>query len=181
MPLLRAVLLALAASPARAIFTPLKDSNIREAAVNWVGQAAPNYADATYGPVAEADTSQVTTMKQIFSAKPSFTGDLSAWNVASATTMVQMFNGAHVFNSGIGSWNVAHCATMDSMLSEAAIFDQNLATWNVASVTSMYSMFSGAAAFNQNVKCSIFSQWGGTLQTAHPEFSCTTLPTARCE
>jgi hypothetical protein len=69
--------------------TCLTDANIGTAATAWV--TSPSTAATTYGPIADWDTSAVTSIANLFypssTARPTFNGDISKWNVASVSNM----------------------------------------------------------------------------------------------
>jgi hypothetical protein len=68
--------------------TCLTDANIGTAATAWL--TSPSTAATTYGPIADWDTSAVTSMASLFEAKPTFNGDMSKWNVASVSNMYKV-------------------------------------------------------------------------------------------
>jgi surface protein len=63
----------------------LIDANIGTAATAWV--TSPSTAATTYGPIADWDTSAVTSMTGLFGNRPTFNSDISKWNVASVSNM----------------------------------------------------------------------------------------------
>jgi hypothetical protein len=75
--------------------TPITDANVAAAATAWVTN--PVTATATYGPIAEWNTAAVTSMASLFyptvapstsgTARPTFNGDISKWNVARVANM----------------------------------------------------------------------------------------------
>jgi surface protein len=65
--------------------TCLIDANIGTAATAWL--TSPGTATTIYGPIADWDTSAVTSMASLFEAKPTFNGDISKWNVASVSIL----------------------------------------------------------------------------------------------
>jgi hypothetical protein len=68
------------------------DANIGTAATAWL--TSPSTATATYGNIADWDTSAVTSMAGLFypstTARPTFNGDISKWNVASVSNMYRV-------------------------------------------------------------------------------------------
>jgi surface protein len=65
--------------------TCLIDANIGTAATAWL--TSPSTAATTYGPIADWDTSAVTSMSMLFGNRPTFNSDISKWNVASVSNM----------------------------------------------------------------------------------------------
>jgi hypothetical protein len=72
--------------------TCLTDANIGTAATAWL--TSPSTAATTYGPIADWDTSAVTSIATLFypssTARPTFNADISKWNVASVSNMCQV-------------------------------------------------------------------------------------------
>ncbi len=70
----------------------ITDTNINTAVTAWLTN--PTTAAATYGPIADWDTSAVTSMANLLYpsniARPTFNGDISKWNVASVSNMYQV-------------------------------------------------------------------------------------------
>jgi hypothetical protein len=68
--------------------TPITDGNIKPAVHFWT--ADPTTAAASYGDIRSWNVAAVTSMGNLFSGKPAFNADISAWNVA--------FGGEHVLD-----------------------------------------------------------------------------------
>jgi len=84
---------ASAACSRNCVFT----SNTLKTAVNeWV--ANQQSAESKYGHIKDWDTSQVTSMAQLFDRKASFNEPLNNWNVANVKNMRMIFSGALAFN-----------------------------------------------------------------------------------
>jgi hypothetical protein len=72
--------------PARvAAQTAITDANFKTAADAWVSN--PTTAAASYGNIADWNTAAVTSMANLFNAKPTFNADISKWNVASVSSI----------------------------------------------------------------------------------------------
>jgi surface protein len=78
-------------------------------------------------------------------------GDISTWNTSQVTSMRELFEYQRNFNDPIGSWDVSNVTDMYCMFSHAVSFNQPLDTWDVSSVVNMDYMFCRAAAFNQSL------------------------------
>ena len=84
----------------------LDDTTIRIAVTAWFTDQAA--AEVTYGPISAWDTSEVTTMEELFCAwsgcsyynpgASSFNEDISAWDTSGVTTTRGMFRSASAFD-----------------------------------------------------------------------------------
>jgi hypothetical protein len=70
----------------------ITDANIGAAMMEWL--IDPTTATTTYGPIADWDTSAVTSMAALLypegNSMPTFNDDISKWNVASVSNMYQV-------------------------------------------------------------------------------------------
>ncbi len=150
----------------RRLGSALDNDSIRTAVDAWLADAAA--AEATYGHISTWETSEVTSMRDLFCADPayptacdparaSFNDDISAWDTSGVTDMHGMFRYCSSFNQAIGGWAVFggwavdKVTTMDSMFRSAVAFDQDLSGWAVDSLTSLRHTFNGASSFNQDL------------------------------
>ena len=131
--------------------TPITDTNIQTAVNAWYESTTRAETETTYGPISEWDTSEVTSMANLFEGKGSFNTDISSWDVSKVTNMESMFNGAAAFNTDISSWDVSKVTNMEYMFNGAALFNQDIGSWDTYQVTNMNSMFRDANAFNQDI------------------------------
>jgi surface protein len=95
------------------------------------------------------DTSQVTTMQNMFYLDTNFNSNVASWNTSKVTDMSSMFQFTS-FNQNITGWNTAQVTTMSNMFSSTP-FNQNINGWNVGNVQSISGMFQSDTAFNQNL------------------------------
>ena len=69
--------------------TAITNANVGSAAIAWVTD--PTTATATYGPIEDWNTAAVTSVANLFypsnTARPTFNGDISKWNVARVSNM----------------------------------------------------------------------------------------------
>ena len=94
-----------------------------------------------YGPIEWWDTSEVTSMYELFMHSKHFNKDISNWDVSKVTTMKKMFMYADRFNSPLETWDVSNVTDMDNMFCCALTFNQPLSKWNVCNVQIIHSLF----------------------------------------
>ena len=109
-------------------------------------------AGGTYAnQIINANTSQITDFSRLFviGETTDFNLDISGWDTSNITTMSEMFAGSSTFNQDISSWNTSSVTNMDKMFFYATAFsDQNLSSWNIANVTTHTDFMSSAGAGN---------------------------------
>ena len=99
-------------------------------------------------------TSFVTNMDELFEDNNSenlFNSDISFWDTSNVTSMVNLFYGAEVFDIDISFWNTSKVTNMQSMFLGAISFNQNIGNWDTSSVINMDSMFWNTPSFNQDL------------------------------
>ena len=75
---------------------------------------------------------------QVSNAYGDFNQDISNWDTSNITTMKQMFLNHKSFNQPIGVWDVSSVTNMQYMVSQALAFNQNCSAWNLStSLTSI--------------------------------------------
>ena len=101
------------------------------------------------------DTSNGTTMKNLFNLAVDFDQDLSAWDTSNVTDMSYMFKKAYKYNNGaqngIGNWDTSKVTTMNRMFERAYKFNQDIGGWDTSKVSNMEWMFHNATIFNQDI------------------------------
>ena len=98
----------------------------------------PEYLGSIYNfnePIGNWDTSNVTSMVQMFWRCREFNQDISGWNVSKVTSMRGTFSEYSGFNQDISSWNISSVDDMRGFLKETEDFNQDLSGWNVDGVT----------------------------------------------
>ena len=103
--------------------------------------------EATYGAIADWDTSGVTSCSTAFFDRGDFNEDVSRWNMAGVTDMYAMFYKAIAFNGDVSAWNVQAVTSMMWMFGNTDSFNGDVSAWNVQAVTNMGWMFYGATSF----------------------------------
>jgi len=72
-----------------------------------------------------------------------FNQNLSSWNTSNITSMAQIFQGCTNLNQPFNSWNTEKVTTMNSAFLNCSSLNQSFAGWNTSSVTNFSSMFNG--------------------------------------
>ena len=147
------------------VFAPIPDASWHTFVHECLSEA-PETGECTdwasgnnYGTMPNWNTSLVTDMnglsgnniKQGFSWKPDFNGDISNWDTSKVTNMYAMFWQTTSFNKPIGSWDTSKVTNMNSVFSSATAFNQDIGSWDTSGVTDMTYMFHSASAFNQDI------------------------------
>jgi surface protein len=102
-------------------------------------------------PLNNWDVSSVTDMTQMFIEATSFNQNLNSWNTSNVTSMYGMFRLARDFNGQISNWNTSNVTSMSSMFRDTTSFNSPIGSWNVSNVNDFNEMFSYALSFNQNI------------------------------
>ena len=97
------------------------------------------------------DTSNITSMNQIFYVAEKFNQPIGNWDVSNVQDMSNMFSNAISFNQDISSWDTSKVVFMGSMFSEAKKFNQDIGNWDTGFVYFINNMFAGAEQFNQDI------------------------------
>ena len=94
-----------------------------------------------YGHISGWNTSEVTSMRFLFSAgrddvgvaAKQFNDDISGWNLDRAENIEGMFYGAESFNQDLSGWNVEKCKNMASMFHGAEPFNKDsIKNWDLS-------------------------------------------------
>merc|ERR1712100_321955 len=128
---------------------PLSNAGLRTAVRLWRSDRAAALAE--YGPIEQWDTSEVTSMQNMFCEARAFNKPIGAWDTSKVTDMFHMFANARAFNKPIGAWDTSKVTSMNGMFWLAQAFNQPIGTWDTSKVTNMADMFHGARAFDQPI------------------------------
>jgi surface protein len=126
---------------------PFTNASLKEAVKLWCENKSA--AVANFGDISTWNTSQVTSMRELYKGCSNFNDPIGNWDVSNVTDMYLMFFCAASFNQSLDSWNVSKVTTMFGMFWQASSFRQPLNSWDVGNVTQMGYMFSSASSFNQ--------------------------------
>ena len=141
-------------------------SSITDMSALFISDGGEKYKNFN-GNISEWDTSNVTSMANMFMSASAFNQDLSGWDVSKVTNMSAMFWEAAAFNQDLSGWDVSKVTIMSGMFVGAVAFNQSLSEWDVSQVTNMYAMFSGATAFNGDLSGWDVSNVTSMRQTFH--------------
>ena len=123
----------------------------------------PFCADICGLPVGAWDTSEVTSLAQVFSysddAKPElFQGNVGTWDTSNVTDMSRLglcpdSRYTKMPDFGIGEWDTSKVTTMEGAFAncDAKYLNQDIRGWDTSNVTNMRHMFRDAAYFNQDI------------------------------
>jgi surface protein len=100
------------------------------------------------------DTSEATSMENMFTGNFEFRGDLSTWDVSRVTNMNAMFSGSGIAGT-IEHWNVGNVETAYGMFENAMGLstepELDLSRWNIGICRDFTSMFKGSAVVDSGV------------------------------
>jgi len=119
---------------------------------NFVSDSAPGTVPLwpTNSPGSATGASAIN-MSFMFQGAKFFNQEVSAWDTSNVTTMQQMFESANRFNNGDAkfattsnslSWTTSRVENFAGMFNNTYMFNQNLNTWDVSSGTTFRLMFS---------------------------------------
>ena len=105
-------------------------------------------------PLADWDTSRVTSLSEMFSVAYAYNQPLADWDTSRVTSLSQMFSVAYAYNQPVADWDVSNVASFQDMFSYARVFNQPLADWDMSSAQNLARMLTDASKFNQTPWCS---------------------------
>ena len=110
------------------------------------------------------DTSQVTSLHQMFNRAISFNQDIGSWDTSKNRNLCRTFQKAFAFNQDIGNWDTSKVTDMAGIFDEARVFNQDIGNWDLSLNTRQDSMFKHAYAFYQDI-----TGWSSASDTRHRE------------
>ena len=142
----------------------LSDTNIAQAVTDWLtGGDARATVISTYGQIETWDTSQITSLKDVFkstlwpiSSNPAIAGspDLTAWDISKVTSLKDTFRDSS-FNGDISTWDTGKVKSFRYAFMSNSYFTGlvggGLANWNVSEGTDFGFIFYGASKFNGDI------------------------------
>ena len=101
-------------------------------------------------PIGHWDTSNVTSMREMFRGDRTFNQDIGGWNTSKVTNMFGMFSQTD-FDQDISGWDTSNVVHMTIMFSSNRYFNQPIGGWDTSNVVHMGGMFRGAESFDQDI------------------------------
>lgn len=121
---------------------PLTDENIRSAVQLWHNTNDQTLIEGLYGgPIANWNTSAVTSLEEAFLGLDDFEADLSQWDVSRVTNMRACFYNTSGFKGNVGKWDVSKVQDMRVLLSYSSDFQDDLSHWNTKSLQNLRAAF----------------------------------------
>ena len=95
----------------------------------------------------------------MFMRAKSFNQPLNDWDTSNVTTMADMFYGAESFNQPLNKWNTNSLIYIIDMFYNAKMFNQDISMWNVSNIKrDTSSIFKGSGISKSNY-CKIVETW----------------------
>jgi surface protein len=99
------------------------------------------------------DTSDVTSMRDMFYGCKQFDGNVSTWSTSSVKDMCGMFTDCFRFNGDLSHWKTGCVTFMKEMFKGCRSFEEDLSNWNTGACEDMSSMFKDCCSFNGDLRC----------------------------
>lgn len=109
------------------------------------------YGCSNLTKVVGLDTSNVTTMENMFRNCSVLNCDLTSFNTSNVTNMRVMFANCIAFNGDVSSFNVSNVAIMGFMFFGCPLFNRSLNNFDTNLVTDMSYMLESCTNFNQDI------------------------------
>tara|TARA_B110000879_G_scaffold208133_1_gene293125 strand:+ start:17 stop:3343 length:3327 start_codon:yes stop_codon:yes gene_type:complete len=97
------------------------------------------------------DTSNITSMIEMFKNAREMDQDISGWDVSNVTNMHGMFYNANNFNNSVNAWDVSNVTNMNYMFSSCAEYNKPMNLWSCDSLTNALGFLSYARKFNSAI------------------------------
>lgn len=129
--------------------TPITQDNIQIAVDSWV--IDPVSTEQQFGHIRDLDTSQMTSMENLFENKRTFNDDISRWKVSAVERMNVMFLGCKLFDQDLSAWDVSSVRSMSGLFRGALSFNGDISSWDTRSVTSMNNVLRDTKSFTHTL------------------------------
>jgi hypothetical protein len=130
-------------------------AELKRAVSNWCHNINKDELIAKYGYITNWHIStNITSLKGLFSNFHNFNEDLSGWNVSHIENMKHMFSRCRSFTGrGLSNWNVHSLKDATGMFAGCFELNCDLSRWNVQNLKECISMFRGCSKFDKIHSC----------------------------
>ena len=140
----------------------ISEADLRTAIANWDSVQKDSIIEQI-GDISTWDTTNVTSMSNLFSNRNTFNENISAWNTSNVTDMNHMFYQSDAFTGDLSNWNVSNVKNMASMFyGTEETLTLNLSNWDVGNVTNFNTMFFGSKV---DLNSTTFANWNVSKAT----------------
>ncbi len=119
--------------------------------VGWTSLEAAFLGATQLVQVSGGDTSQVTSMKEMFRKARNVVLDTSSWETGNVTDMSYLFAGASRANPDVGQWDTGHVVNMEGMFYGAKNAIPETSNWKTGNVNNMKHLFAKAEKADPDV------------------------------
>ncbi|MEM9203310.1 MAG: BspA family leucine-rich repeat surface protein, partial [Actinomycetota bacterium] len=113
--------------------------------IAWTSFRQMFYAaeNVTFNTTDTPNTSNVTTMREMFYNAYAANPDTSGWDTGSVTDMFRMFRDARAANPDTSGWDTSSLTQMTEIFLRAYAANPDVSNWDVGNVTDMHAIFYG--------------------------------------
>lgn len=111
--------------------------------VNWKNLAGAFWQCTNLTAVSGGDTSEVTSMANMFAGTDNLDPDVGSWDVSRVTDMAGMFGYANAANPEVSNWDTSNVADMSWMFARATSAEPAMDAWNFRNIKDMTGMLAG--------------------------------------
>ena len=109
------------------VFEPKTNKQLNNAVDSWCNNKKK--ALEKYGAINTWNTSNITSMKNLFNNKINFNDNISNWDTSRVTNMEDMFCGCNSFNQSLNNWNTINVTNMRNMFNGCSSYSYPLFSW----------------------------------------------------